>query len=98
MKRHLLSALILTLSTTFFPLQAGAAACANGAYNAGCVGPNGGVVVHKAPPPLYARPPVYGYGHAPVYSASRGGVTCVNGVYRAGCAGPNGVAGMRKVY
>ena len=93
---YLLAALIMTTSVTFAPLQAGAVMCANGAYRAGCVGPNGGVIVHKTPPPLYARPPVY--GHAPVYVAPRGRVTCVNGVYRAGCAGPNGAAVVRKTY
>jgi hypothetical protein len=95
-KKYLLAALIMTTSTTFFPFGAGAAMCANGAYNAGCVGPNGGAIVHKAPPPVYARPPVY--GHVPVYGAPHGRVTCVNGVYRAGCAGPNGAAVVHKAY
>ena len=95
-KKYLLVALIMTTSMPFLPLQAGAATCANGAYNAGCVGPNGGVIVRKAPPPLYAHPRVY--GGAPIYAAPRGRVTCVNGVYRAGCAGPNGAAVVRKAY
>ena len=33
------------------PRPAEAAACANGVYRAGCVGPNGAAVVHKPPPP-----------------------------------------------
>ena len=70
-------------------LQAGAATCANGVYNAGCVGPNGAVGVHKSAPPVY-RPPTY--AHPPST------VTCVNGVYRAGCAGPNGAAVAHKPY
>ena len=94
-KNDLFAALVITTLTALFPMNAGAAMCANGAYNAGCVGPNGGVIVRKAPP-VYARPPVY--GHAPVYVAPRGGATCVNGVYRAGCAGPNGAAVVRKAY
>ena len=82
--------------TTFFPVQADAVMCANGAYNAGCVGPNGGVIVRKAPARVYEHPPAY--GRAPVYGAPRGHVTCVNGVYRAGCAGPNGAGVVRKAY
>jgi hypothetical protein len=95
-KKDLFAALIMTTLTTFFPVAAGAARCANGAYNAGCASPNGGVVVHKAPPPVYARPPVYGRG--PVYGSPPGHVTCVNGVYRAGCAGPNGADVVHKSY
>lgn len=34
--------------------NAGAAACVNGVYRAGCAGPNGAVAVRKAP---YAAPP-----------------------------------------
>ncbi len=37
--------------TVAMPRPADAAACANGVYRAGCVGPNGAAVVHKAPPP-----------------------------------------------
>jgi hypothetical protein len=96
LKTYLSAVLIMAMSAPFFPAPAGAATCGNGAYNAGCVGPNGGAVVHKAPPPAYVRPPVY--GRAPVYVAPHGGVTCANGVYRAGCAGPNGAAVMRKPY
>jgi len=33
------------------PRSAHAAGCVNGVYRAGCVGPNGGVAVHKKPPP-----------------------------------------------
>jgi hypothetical protein len=33
------------------PQAAYAAACANGVYRAGCVGPNGAAVVHKRPSP-----------------------------------------------
>lgn len=75
------------------PLAAMAAVCANGVYNAGCVGPNGAAVVHK---PVYGRPPPY--YRPPSYYRPPGSVTCVNGVYRAGCAGPNGAAVVRKNY
>jgi hypothetical protein len=77
----------------FMPPAANAAACANGVYNAGCVGPNGAAVVHK---PVYGRPPAY--SHPPSYYRPPGRVTCVNGVYRAGCAGPHGAAVVRKSY
>jgi hypothetical protein len=75
------------------PSESRAAACANGVYNAGCVGPNGAAVVHKTP---YARPP--SYYHPPSYYRPPARVTCVNGVYRAGCAGPNGAAVVHKNY
>jgi len=39
---------IVTLAT---PQPARAVTCANGVYRAGCAGPNGAAVVHKAPPP-----------------------------------------------
>ena len=80
------------------PLAAMAAACANGVYNAGCVGPNGAAVVHK---PVYGSPPSYyhppSYYRPPAYRPPAH-VTCVNGVYRAGCAGPNGAAVVHKNY
>jgi hypothetical protein len=60
--------------------QSHAAACANGMYRAGCVGPNGALMVRKPAPVHRARPPV----------------TCANGVYRAGCVGPHGAAVVRK--
>jgi hypothetical protein len=55
MKYWLLPA-VLSLGLTAFiafaaPRPAEAAACANGVYRAGCVGPNGAAVVHKPPPP-----------------------------------------------
>jgi len=69
------------------PLTATAAVCANGVYRAGCAGPNGAVVVQKAP--YYHKPPTY--YHPP-------GVACASGVYRAGCAGPNGAVVVKKTY
>jgi hypothetical protein len=62
--------------------QGHAAACANGVYRAGCVGPNGAAVVRKPAPVHRASPPV----------------ACANGLYRAGCVGPNGAAVVRKPY
>jgi hypothetical protein len=47
----------------FMPSEVRAATCANGVYNAGCVGQNGAAVVHKpvygsgAPPPIIIRHP-----------------------------------------
>ena len=43
-------AVIVALGTLAFAQQTHAAACANGVYRAGCVGPNGAAAVHKAPP------------------------------------------------
>jgi hypothetical protein len=74
------------------PAQTNAATCVNGAYNAGCAGPNGAVAVHKAP---YAPAPYY---QPPVYAHPPSTVTCASGVYRAGCAGPNGAAVVTKPY
>jgi hypothetical protein len=65
--------------------------CADGVYRAGCAGPNGAVVVNKAPPAYYGRPPPLVYHNPPV-------VHCASGVYRAGCAGPNGAAVVRRPY
>lgn len=47
-------ALILGLCAGVLAVGAGAsnaATCANGVYRAGCAGPNGAAVVHKAPAP-----------------------------------------------
>ena len=63
---------------------AAAAVCANGVYRAGCAGPNGAVVVNKAP---------YHSGYRPPYRGRS--VTCASGPYRAGCAGPNGAVVRR---
>lgn len=49
MKYPALAALV-ALATVAFAEPAHAAACANGVYRAGCVGPNGAAVVGKAPP------------------------------------------------
>jgi hypothetical protein len=65
---------------------ADAAACANGVYRAGCVGPNGAVGVNKN------TGAVRGTTAAP-YNSGR---HCVNGVNRAGCVGPNGAVGVNK--
>lgn len=92
MIRPLLPAIAAAGFLAAMPLQAFAATCVNGAYNAGCAGPNGAVAVHKAP---YSPAPYY---HPPVYAHPPSAVTCVNGVYHAGCAGPNGAAVVNKVY
>jgi hypothetical protein len=55
---------------------AGAAACANGVYRAGCAGPNGAAVVRK--PPTY-----YPNRHSGYYNHST--VHCAKGYYNAGC-------------
>ncbi len=69
---------------------ASAAACANGVYRAGCVGPNGAVGVHKG---YYAHGRYYPY-RPPPPPVHAGG--CAAGVYRAGCAGPNGAVVVRR--
>ncbi len=82
MKQIVLAALI-ALGPLALAQQVQAAACVNGAYRAGCVGPHGAAAVHKAP----YRAPYRGHS-----------VTCANGVYRAGCVGPHGAAVVRKPY
>lgn len=67
--------------------QTHAVSCVNGVYRAGCVGPHGAAVVHKAPYRTPYRAPYRGHS-----------VTCANGVYRAGCVGPHGAAVVRKPY
>jgi hypothetical protein len=78
--KQILLASIVAAGVFAFAQQSYAVTCANGVYRAGCVGPNGAAVVHKAPPVNRTKPPV----------------TCANGVYRAGCVGPNGAAVVRK--
>jgi hypothetical protein len=84
--KHPIKYVVLAAMVAVAPLalaqQSHAAACANGVYRAGCVGPNGAAVVRKP---------------APVYHPKRP-VTCANGVYRAGCVGPHGAAVVRKPY
>ena len=60
--------------------QSYSASCVNGAYRAGCAGPNGAAVVRKTSPTQRTNSRVH----------------CANGAYRAGCAGPNGAAAVRK--
>jgi hypothetical protein len=49
--KHAVLALIVALGALVLAQPSHAAACANGVYRAGCVGPNGAAVVRKAPPP-----------------------------------------------
>ena len=56
MVKHIVFGAIIALGTLAFAQQGHAAACANGVYRAGCVGPNGAAVVHK--PVTRAKPPV----------------------------------------
>lgn len=83
--RKLSFAVIVVLGGLSWTHQANAVVCANGVYRAGCVGPNGAVVVHKSP---YYRHRPY-YGHA---------VGCASGPYRAGCVGPRGAVVVRRPY
>ena len=80
--KHVVFAVIVAVGTLALAQQSHAAACANGVYRAGCVGPNGAAVVRKPIPANRAKP----------------SVSCANGVYRAGCVGPNGAAVVRKPY
>jgi hypothetical protein len=82
MKLTALFAVIVAAGMLGLAPQGHAAACANGVYRAGCVGPNGAAIVHKPAPVYRAKPRV----------------SCANGVYRAGCVGPNGAAVVRKQY
>ena len=47
--KQILLAGIITAGMFAFAQQSYAVTCANGVYRAGCVGPNGAAVVHKAP-------------------------------------------------
>jgi hypothetical protein len=47
--KHVVLTFMVALGTLAFAQQTHAAACANGVYRAGCLGPNGAAVVHKAP-------------------------------------------------
>ncbi len=80
--KHVALAVLIVAGTVAFAPQSHAAACVNGVYRAGCVGPNGAAVVRKPAPVYRARP----------------AVACANGVYRAGCVGPHGAAVVRKPY
>jgi hypothetical protein len=53
--KHVVFGAIIALGALAFAQQ-GYAACANGVYRAGCVGPNGAAVVRK--PVTRAKPPV----------------------------------------
>jgi hypothetical protein len=85
-------AVIVTLGTLMLAQPSHAAACVNGVYRAGCVGPNGAVGVHKAYPHHHG----YGYHHYG-YGYHRP-VSCAHGPYRAGCVGPHGGAVVRRPY
>ena len=45
--KHAVLAVMVALGTLALGQQAHAAACVNGVYRAGCVGPNGAAVVRK---------------------------------------------------
>src|SRR5271169_6354001 len=47
--KHVVLTFMVALGTLAIAQQSHAASCANGVYRAGCVGPNGAAVVHKAP-------------------------------------------------
>src|SRR5271169_891650 len=75
-------AVVVVLGTLMLAQPSHAAACVDGVYRAGCVGPNGAVGVRKAYPHHYG----YGYHQRPV--------SCAHGPYRAGCVGPHGAAAL----
>jgi hypothetical protein len=52
----LLFGAVLAAGTLAIAQPSGAVTCVNGVYRAGCTGPNGAAVVHKAP--VYHRPAV----------------------------------------
>ena len=47
--KYVVLAFMVALGTLAIAPQIHAASCVNGVYRAGCVGPNGAAVVHKAP-------------------------------------------------
>jgi hypothetical protein len=54
--KHVVFSAIIALATLALAQQGHAAACANGVYRAGCVGPNGAAVVRK--PVTHPKPAV----------------------------------------
>jgi len=54
--KQVLLAAMVAVCTLALPQHGHAAACANGVYRAGCVGPNGAAVVRKPVKPV--KPPV----------------------------------------
>jgi len=56
--KHVALAVMVALGTLALAHQSHAAACANGVYRAGCVGPNGAAVVRKPAPAYHAKPAV----------------------------------------
>ena len=61
--KHALFGAIIALGLFTLAHQGRAAACANGVYRAGCVGPNGAAVVRKHPkPPVTCANGVYRAG------------------------------------
>ena len=47
--KYVVLAFMVALGTLAIAQQTHAASCVNGVYRAGCVGPNGAAVAHKAP-------------------------------------------------
>jgi hypothetical protein len=61
--KQVVLALVVAIGTFALAQQSHAAACAKGAYRAGCVGPNGAAVVHKpVKPPVSCAKGVYRAG------------------------------------
>ena len=54
--KHVALAVMVALGTLALAHQSHAAACANGVYRAGCVGPNGAAVVGKPARPITPNP------------------------------------------
>lgn len=60
--KHAVLAVMVGFCTLAFGQPTHAAACANGVYRAGCVGPHGAAVVHKVPPPRRHYPVTCAHG------------------------------------
>jgi len=81
MIRYNLGPIIAGWFLALIAMQAGAATCANGVYNAGCVNRNGAIAVQKSDPPV-SDPPVHA---RPKYGDTPSTVPGVNSVCSAGC-------------
>lgn len=91
--RQLAAVTAATCLLSLVASNASAVTCAAGVYRAGCAGPNGAVVTHRAPVVVapargavvvHPAPAAVVVHPAPVV-VHPAPVTCVRGVYRAGC-------------
>jgi len=67
--KYVVLAAMVTIGALTLALQSHGAACANGVYRAGCVGPNGAAVVRK---PAYRAKPAVSCANGPYRAGCAG--------------------------